>query len=115
MVMDDIVFFFCKQKTAYKMRISDWSSDVYSSDRPEVGERFLQADRTPDKKWIDWMLFQAGGGKDAKARGAKLLEGMKDKFLSERVSGYENRKSSEKRRVGNECVRTVRFRCPTKH
>src|SRR3546814_7559887 len=25
--------FFCKQKTAYEMRISDWSSDVYSSDR----------------------------------------------------------------------------------
>src|SRR3546814_6606260 len=25
-------FFFCKQKTAYEMRISDWSSDVCSSD-----------------------------------------------------------------------------------
>src|SRR3546814_19198475 len=25
------VFFFCKQKTAYEMRISDWSSDVCSS------------------------------------------------------------------------------------
>src|SRR3546814_10326524 len=24
--------FFCKQKTAYEMRISDWSSDVCSSD-----------------------------------------------------------------------------------
>src|SRR3546814_18784018 len=28
----DIVFFFFKQKTAYEMRISDWSSDVCSSD-----------------------------------------------------------------------------------
>src|SRR3546814_6937816 len=27
-----IVFFFFKQKTAYEMRISDWSSDVCSSD-----------------------------------------------------------------------------------
>src|SRR3546814_4577691 len=27
-----IVFCFCKQKTAYEMRISDWSSDVCSSD-----------------------------------------------------------------------------------
>src|SRR3546814_14492858 len=27
------LFFFCKQKTAYEMRISDWSSDVCSSDR----------------------------------------------------------------------------------
>src|SRR3546814_11343121 len=26
------LFFFCKQKTAYEMRISDWSSDVCSSD-----------------------------------------------------------------------------------
>src|SRR3546814_9163818 len=30
-------FFFFKQKTAYEMRISDWSSDVCSSDLP--GER----------------------------------------------------------------------------
>src|SRR3546814_15007581 len=27
------VFFFFKQKTAYEMRISDWSSDVCSSDQ----------------------------------------------------------------------------------
>src|SRR3546814_7992272 len=27
-----IIFFFFKQKTAYDMRISDWSSDVCSSD-----------------------------------------------------------------------------------
>src|SRR3546814_3996823 len=33
-------FFFFKQKTAYEMRISDWSSDVCSSDlgHPLVGE-----------------------------------------------------------------------------
>src|SRR3546814_4765392 len=28
------VFFFFKQKTAYEVRISDWSSDVCSSDLP---------------------------------------------------------------------------------
>src|SRR3546814_4479181 len=28
----DVVFFLFKQKTAYEMRISDWSSDVCSSD-----------------------------------------------------------------------------------
>src|SRR3546814_4702371 len=27
-----IVIFFCKQKTGYELRISDWSSDVCSSD-----------------------------------------------------------------------------------
>src|SRR3546814_3388688 len=34
-------FFFFKQKTAYEMRISDWSSDVCSSDlqRKEGAER----------------------------------------------------------------------------
>src|SRR3546814_1474814 len=30
------VFFFFKQKTAYEMRISDWSSDVCSSDLSEA-------------------------------------------------------------------------------
>src|SRR3546814_9660546 len=29
-----LFFFFYKQKTAYEMRISDWSSDVCSSDLP---------------------------------------------------------------------------------
>src|SRR3546814_5619536 len=29
-----VVFFLFKQKTAYEMRISDWSSDVCSSDLP---------------------------------------------------------------------------------
>src|SRR3546814_3389660 len=33
------IFFFFKQKTAYEMRISDWSSDVCSSDlAPVVGD-----------------------------------------------------------------------------
>src|SRR3546814_2229895 len=31
------MFFFCKQKTAYVLRISDWSSDVCSSDLSGVG------------------------------------------------------------------------------
>src|SRR3546814_4497765 len=31
------VFFFFKQKTAYEMRISDWSSDVCSSDLFRLG------------------------------------------------------------------------------
>src|SRR3546814_2367803 len=40
-------FFFFKQKTAYEMRISDWSSDVCSSDlrifTTEAGEALLPA------------------------------------------------------------------------
>src|SRR3546814_3143998 len=39
-----IFFFFFKQKTAYEMRISDWSSDVCSSDlRPERSPEDLPA------------------------------------------------------------------------
>src|SRR3546814_4411316 len=32
-----VCFFFFKQKTAYEMRISDWSSDVCSSDLGALG------------------------------------------------------------------------------
>src|SRR3546814_6769988 len=37
-----LLFFFFKQKTAYEMRISDWSSDVCSSDLvfTEIGESY---------------------------------------------------------------------------
>src|SRR3546814_4447004 len=31
-----MIIFFFKQKTAYEMRISDWSSDVCSSDLPDA-------------------------------------------------------------------------------
>src|SRR3546814_3576241 len=34
-----LVFFFFKQKTAYEMRISDWSSDVCSSDLREARDQ----------------------------------------------------------------------------
>src|SRR3546814_9447359 len=37
------LFFFFKQKTAYEMRISDWSSDVCSSDLSENGRFNAQA------------------------------------------------------------------------
>src|SRR3546814_9841644 len=43
-----LFFFFFKQKTAYEMRISDWSSDVCSSDLPLLGQlldALLQQDR----------------------------------------------------------------------
>src|SRR3546814_12472494 len=34
-------FFFFKQKTAYEMRISDWSSDVCSSDLTPASQAFV--------------------------------------------------------------------------
>src|SRR3546814_7304500 len=38
-VLRIVSFFFYKQKTAYDMRISDWSSDVCSSDLADVAAR----------------------------------------------------------------------------
>src|SRR3546814_14732121 len=35
-----VLFFFFKQKTAYEMRISDWSSDVCSSDLRAIDRRY---------------------------------------------------------------------------
>src|SRR3546814_1676188 len=61
-------FFFFKQKTAYEMRISDWSSDVCSSDldrdsfftsRPaQIRAFFAAAEASVDK---DWMRFRLSG------------------------------------------------------
>src|SRR3546814_2019945 len=42
----ELLFFFFKQKTAYEMRISDWSSDVCSSD---LNRSWRQAKGRPDR------------------------------------------------------------------
>src|SRR3546814_9234586 len=60
----NFVFFF-KQKTAYKMRISDWSSDVCSSDLhlPAHQRQRLQSDRGPsDHHWRRCVGAGAGAG-----------------------------------------------------
>src|SRR3546814_7609976 len=45
-----MVFIFVKQKTAYGVRMSDWSSDVCSSDRQfEVGANSAAANRLMDR------------------------------------------------------------------
>src|SRR3546814_19353157 len=49
-----ILFFFFKQKTAYEMRISDWSSDVCSSDLPDHPLRRSLPD-------LDLVLTYGGG------------------------------------------------------
>src|SRR3546814_3627954 len=68
------MYFFFKQKTAYEMRISDWSSDVCSSDL-EIARRAPMVDvivgpqayhRLPE-------LIRA-----AVARGASATDGVKD-------------------------------------
>src|SRR3546814_10555968 len=44
-----LCFFFFKQKTAYEMRISEWSSDVCSSDLAGPGVGFAGAARATDR------------------------------------------------------------------
>src|SRR3546814_9511750 len=100
-------FFFFKQKTAYEMRISDWSSDVCSSDlvvgRPVETPKTLR--RTP-KGWED---FLATGM-------APALDGMTYVARAVTPTGRPRRfNRSEERREGKECVSTCRSRWSTYH
>src|SRR3546814_1870738 len=91
-----IGFFFFKQKTAYEMRISDWSSDVCSSDLPRQRRQ---------------CVFD-------------FLDGAQNHFLPGEVffprAGFCDRDirleaRSEERRVGKECVSTCRSRWSPYH
>src|SRR3546814_6792035 len=71
-ICHDIYFFFFKQKSAYDMRISDWSSDVCSSDlltarkgepipAPPAGQQHKRAGtrgRTSPPEPCQWRFFQ---------------------------------------------------------
>src|SRR3546814_7077603 len=50
-----LFFFFFKQKTAYEMRISDWSSDVCSSDLPSSRQR-----RSPRRRRREASHWESG-------------------------------------------------------
>src|SRR3546814_16182231 len=88
-------FFFFKQKTAYELRISDWSSDVCSSDlqasRPRV--RRAQAAAVPE-------VPEAVPVALARRAGVRRLPEQQGMALVR----------SEERRVGKECVSTCRSR-----
>src|SRR3546814_18975238 len=63
------MFFFFKQKTAYEMRISDWSSDVCSSDLGEaVRRRRLREGREAEDDCPDRGRHRARRA-DARGRG----------------------------------------------
>src|SRR3546814_6143406 len=91
-------FFFFKQKTAYEMRISDWSSDVCSSDLlapppRHVGE--LEADHAP-----------AVGGE---AGGEEAHEGCVHRRAGAVGEGEGERRRSG-RRIDEELRRILRMR-----
>src|SRR3546814_3726020 len=98
-----IIFFF-KQKTAYEMRISDWSSDVCSSDL-EIALPTCDA----------WKVFQALLlGSELQYQGPALAVG--DPMSAHWRSGDQQLFGrSEERRVGKECVSTCRSRWSPYH
>src|SRR3546814_5484308 len=87
------VFFF-KQKTAYEMRISDWSSDVCSSDLPKG-------------HMTDYFADEA----------IKAIEANKNRpfFMYLAFNAPHTPLRSEERRVGKECVSTCRSRWSPDH
>src|SRR3546814_18973685 len=94
-----LLFFFFKQKTAYEMRISDWSSDVCSSDlRPHPRHRGLAQSRSAAPA----------------LRGARKPLDLRLFITTIRHQGA-TRVSSEERRVGKECVSTCRSRWSPYH
>src|SRR3546814_4891890 len=93
-----IMFFFFKQKTAYEMRISDWSSDVCSSDLSPTPKLVMDEQTEQAKEAVKEV---------AKEEGTKALEKV--------VKGTEAEKRSEERRVGKECVSTCRSRWSPYH
>src|SRR3546814_1319152 len=85
-------FFFFKQKTAYEMRISDWSSDVCSSD---LFLRFTFASLCVICGLL--LLFR-------RQRSRKWTH-----------ANCRKKRRSEERRVGKECVSTCRSRWSPYH
>src|SRR3546814_10387430 len=85
------VCFFFKQKTAYEMRISDWSSDVCSSDLQALATvEMITRYQSPQLRELARLI-----------RDTPVL------------SAGDQR--SEERRVGKECVSTCRSRWSTYH
>src|SRR3546814_1630209 len=106
--------FFVKQKTAYELRISDWSSDVCSSDliaalrslftdTPNTCESPAVEFTSEDKMPIRVDLPAPFGPSRAK----------KSPGCTVRLMPFRAR--SEERRVGKECVSTCRSRWSPYH
>src|SRR3546814_5615495 len=113
------VFFFFKQKTAYELRISDWSSDVCSSDLLAADHRGFEAvDRRARRIMVEIDRDQRflGIAENALQRAfGGGLEHRVDFFLGGVAQRGEGEVRSEERRVGRECVSTCRSRWSPDH
>src|SRR3546814_7162897 len=101
-----IYFFFFKQKTAYEVRISDWSSDVCSSDLLHVLGPGAFGCRDQED--------QIGGAVgctevDLRIESSKP-QGRGRDSLGAAVGNCDSAGRSGERRVGKECVSTGRSR-----
>src|SRR3546814_3435058 len=108
-MMRSYVFFcFFKQKTAYEMRISDWSSDVCSSD--------LFAGEVVGVHHLVKGFFRKPNDE---VRAEKHLRVFREEFSLLPQLGLRRRLldglRSEERRVGKECVSTCRSRWSPYH
>src|SRR3546814_1220402 len=103
-----LIFFFFKQKTADEMRISDWSSDVCSSDlvRHELHARVvveLRQRRGRLSLARRRSAERTAGRPDLRRAAAARLAGARPG-----LPGHHRRWGSEERSVGKKCGRTCR-------
>src|SRR3546814_8928458 len=96
-VHDWLYVFFVKQKTAYEMRISDWSSDVCSSDLSAIHQSVS--------------ICACHGDTNCSSSPARSVPPCGKAM----TSGASPRWRSEERRVGKECVSTCRSRWSPYH
>src|SRR3546814_4222368 len=118
-----MLFFFFKQKTAYEMRISDWSSDVCSSDL--FIEKYIEQPRHIEIQVLGDkhgnVIFLHERECSIQRRHQKVIEEAPSPFLDAKTrkamgeQAVALAKRSEERRVGKECVSTCRSRWSPYH
>src|SRR3546814_7583735 len=108
-----ICLFFFKQKTAYEMRISDWSSDVCSSDLTVTSPLSSNAIAEPSGENTRLSRIGPSWGRSmlVAATQTSLVDGMPGLFVAVGLPVVR----SEERRVGKECVSPCRSRWSPYH
>src|SRR3546814_17016252 len=103
-----------KQKTAYEMRIGDWSSDVCSSDLPNRISLFGKVENSVLRSFHCSIRTDFRSGR---MQCTSLPMRMLSSPLPSCVMTFSltTPSRSEKRRVGKVCVRTCRYRWSPYH